>query len=128
MHVNTQEPGYAQLVYLRDAVVSYGRPFSTNRGIHTKKHNLEEDFIPNNYLELHREIIRLRNTLFAHSDIAERNPCLVILGNAEDEIFVIESEPVYLSDVKENLANMASLIIELRITIGRKRKELENHL
>ena len=47
--VNEQESGYPQLVYLRDAVVSYGRPFSTNRGIHTKKHRLDEEIIPKAY-------------------------------------------------------------------------------
>ena len=83
--VNEQEFGYPQLVYIRDAVVSYGRPFTTNRGVHTKKHRLEEGIIPKAYLNLHSEIIRLRNTLFAHSDLKERNPDLCKLPVFADE-------------------------------------------
>ncbi len=118
--IEDQEFSYHQLVYLRDAVVSYGRPFSGNKGIHTNRHRLEDDIVPKAYMELHSVIMNYRNTLFAHSDIKERNPSFMKLGHSEDETFVIDSEPLYLSTVKEELVDMAELIKEIQKTLVQK--------
>lgn len=59
----------------RDAVVSYAKPFSDNRGIHVKKGlRLKEKGIPAELKATHAEIIRIRNELFAHMDLPRQAP------------------------------------------------------
>ena len=53
---------------IRDAVVAYARPFSKNRGKFLKFHRLPDSIVPRERLELHAELITLRDQAFAHSD------------------------------------------------------------
>lgn len=65
---------------LRDAVVSYARPFSGNRGILYPAHSLKECFIPKKFLGLHRKLFQLRLQLFAHTDLAFKDPKVAQFG------------------------------------------------
>jgi hypothetical protein len=120
--VDKQEFGFHQLVYLRDAVISYGRPFSGNRGVHKKVLRLEGDLIPVEFREIHLYAISLRDTLFAHSDIQARKPELLVLGHEENEVLVNENERIYLTDVKSKLANFPRLLEEARKSIESRLK------
>ncbi len=60
---------YLQEVLLRDAVVSYARPYSRNRGEINTSLRLGECFILESLKDCHSEIIECRNKLFAHNDL-----------------------------------------------------------
>lgn len=122
--IDEHDFGYPQFVFLRDAAISYGRPFSPNRGIHKKNHILDSSIIPSEFSKLHQEIVTLRNTLFAHSDIAEKNPKLALLGDTKP-IFAIEHEGRYLTDIKDRLKDMSKLIQQLQNALTLKKVELE---
>jgi len=59
---------------LRDVVVSYGRPFSGNRGPDGKTHRIDVSLVPDSQRQIHDELFRFRNTLFAHTDWNAYNP------------------------------------------------------
>lgn len=92
---------------LRDAVVSYVRPFSGNRGILYPAHSLKESFIPKKFLGLHKKLIQLRLQLFAHTDLAFKDPKVVQLGKffpISIKAFDYES----LSDEMNRICDMVS--------------------
>ncbi len=51
---------------LRDAIVTYARPFSKNFGRLHPKHRLREEFVQAEQLALHRELLEFRDSAFAH--------------------------------------------------------------
>ena len=59
---------------LRSVIVSYSRPFSSNRGRVHRSHKLAMRFVPNELRSLHQELIDLRMRLFAHTDFSYRRP------------------------------------------------------
>lgn len=59
---------------LRDAIVTYARPFSKNFGRLHSKHRLTEEFVQKESLALHRELLEFRDSAFAHTDHEFRNP------------------------------------------------------
>lgn len=59
---------------LRDLIVTYGRPFSTNRGRVHKRHRLPDSIVPFAKRRLHAELKALRDQSFAHTDHDFRNP------------------------------------------------------
>jgi hypothetical protein len=59
---------------LRDLIVSYCRPFSSNKGREIRKHALTKKVVPRELRPLHDELIDLRNQLFAHTDYTYRMP------------------------------------------------------
>ena len=65
---------------LRDAVVSYARPFSGNRGILFKSHSLSLRLVPKEFRVLHSRLINLRSQLFAHTDLTYKDPKVMELG------------------------------------------------
>jgi hypothetical protein len=60
--LRSDEPEYYPLCV--GLVCLYARPFTNNRPVGP----LTEEIIPQEYLSLHRDIITLRNQLFAHAD------------------------------------------------------------
>jgi hypothetical protein len=73
-----EDDGYAVSV-LKDAVITYSRPFTTNHGTHNKKLRLDEKrFVPRDFLEHHASILNMRNKLIAHLDISAWMPHLMM--------------------------------------------------
>jgi hypothetical protein len=60
--LHSDEPEYYPM--LVGLICLYARPFTNNRPVGP----LPDDIIPEEYLKLHRDIITLRNQLFAHGD------------------------------------------------------------
>lgn len=66
---------YIKEALFRDAVVSYIKPFSDNRGQHQRKGlRISQKGIPPDLKILHKEIEDIRNRLFAHNDLEYQRP------------------------------------------------------
>ena len=66
---------YLQEALFRDAVICYAKPFSSNNGLDGKtKIRVKASFVPQALTSTHKEIIKLRNQLFAHMDIDKQAP------------------------------------------------------
>jgi len=62
--------GYLKEALFRDAVVSYIKPFSGNRGENQKKGlRISQKGIPAHLKAAHQKIEDIRNKLFAHNDL-----------------------------------------------------------
>lgn len=59
----------------RDAVISYAKPFSSNKDLSGKPGlRMTDSFIPAPLNTAHREVLNLRNKLFAHLDLDHQAP------------------------------------------------------
>lgn len=66
---------YLKEALFRDAVVSYAKPFSDNRGVHTRRGlKVPESVVPKELKAVHKELIHIRNQLFAHMDLDRQVP------------------------------------------------------
>lgn len=72
--IEISDDEYIKEALFRDAIVSYIRPFSDNRGEHLKKGlKLKQNGIPEKLKSAHKEIEDIRNQLFAHNDLEYQN-------------------------------------------------------
>lgn len=60
---------------LQQAVLSYCRPFKNCHGRHGK-YKLGASFIPEQYIDLHQELTKHRDQVYAHTDLNIRKPSL----------------------------------------------------
>jgi hypothetical protein len=68
-------------ILIRDVVISYAKPFSSNYGKVKKIHKLRKDeIVPSDMIELHETLIKFRDKVFAHTDIETKNPRLSKFG------------------------------------------------
>jgi hypothetical protein len=79
--------GDVQAALLRDIAVTYARPFSVNRGNVIPKHQLSLAHVPNNARALHKELIDLRNSRFAHTDLKFHDPKVARFGTKQKPLY-----------------------------------------
>lgn len=98
---------YIKEALFRDAVVSYMRPFSDNRGEHIARGlKLKNNVIPNKFRKAHKEIESIRNQLFAHNDLTQQN---VQFGPGSS--FSLKGyERVFLNHLVGPLKDLASIV------------------
>ena len=72
----------------RDAVVSYAKPFSNNRGLAGSGGlRVDDSYISVSLRSVHKEVLALRNQLFAHMDIDRQAPDVSVeLIDGEKEV------------------------------------------
>lgn len=59
---------------IRDVIVTYSRPFTESKGFNISKDFCGVKFDDPDKKKLHDDLLRLRNELFAHTDLTFRNP------------------------------------------------------
>jgi hypothetical protein len=72
-----------QVALLRDIAVTYARLFSGNRGNEHPKHYLALKHVPSQARALHKHLLDLRNSQFAHTDLKFHNPKVARFGTKE---------------------------------------------
>ena len=66
---------YLKSALLRDAVVSYAKPFSNNRfSDKSKGLRISDNHVPKELANSHKEILALRDELIAHTDMTVQKP------------------------------------------------------
>ena len=59
----------------RDAVISYAKPFSSNRfSDQSKGLRISDNHIPKELTDTHKEVLALRDELIAHTDMTVQKP------------------------------------------------------
>lgn len=75
-----------QYALLRDLIVIYVRPFSSNRGLESKRDKLDtEQHVPMLMKPLHDELVLVRKQQFAHTDLTYYSPEALALKGANGE-------------------------------------------
>jgi hypothetical protein len=62
---------------LRDVVITYSRPFVATKSPRGGKFTLSLRYVPRALRSLHLDLVRVRNTLLAHSDLGTHRPQLL---------------------------------------------------
>ncbi len=89
-HLPKVEGDFLRLCLLKDAAISYCRPFKKSHGVFNKTLRLDESYIPVHLKDLHTELINLRDQVFAHTDIGVRSPVLHCWTHEPKRIFPIQ--------------------------------------
>jgi hypothetical protein len=101
-------------ILIRDAAVSYMRPFSDNKGIYQESGLVvPESLVPGALREAHRNVKKYRDKLFAHMDLDYQNPHLesfVIDGQKHFPFTVRGYEGYELGDLAESLERLADTV------------------
>jgi hypothetical protein len=106
----------------------YARPFTTSKGMASLSH----DIVPAQFRDLHRELLRLRNEMFAHTDPAALLPGAtessedfasgIVFRKQRKKVYVIPSrfhaDPQFLPDF---ILHLLEALIEIT---DKKRKQL----
>ena len=99
---------------IRDAVVSYIRPFSGNKGVFQKKGlNLPLSSVPSQLRQEHAMVENCRNNLVAHMDLTVQNVKLEryeINGEKHFPFTVTGYERLHLSGLVEPLRKLAPVV------------------
>ena len=70
-----------RVVLVKASIVSYARPFSGNKSQYKEQSwRLDQNYVPNEFCQVHEQAIEYRNKLIAHSDIPHRRPELLRKG------------------------------------------------
>lgn len=113
-YLNELKDEYLREALFRDAVVSYVKPFSDNKGVHTKKGlKINEKGVPKELKAAHTEIVGIRNELFAHMDIKRQMPQLDVYeidGEKHPNFTVTGYEKVYADHLIEPLKQLAKAV------------------
>jgi len=70
-----------RFIILRDIAIAYARPFSANKGNFIPTDTLQQKHVPPASRALHKELLRLRNEQFAHTDLKFYNPKVARFGS-----------------------------------------------
>lgn len=96
---------------LRDAVVCYAKPFSSNKDLSGKPGlRVASAFVPADMSDAHKEILDLRNQLFAHMDIDKQAPNVfvdIVAGEKHVSFSVKGYERVFAEHLIEPLRILA---------------------
>jgi len=111
----------ASHVFLRDIAVSYARPFAGSKGIEVSEHRLQIKFVPLKYLTLHKELIILRNQIFAHTDLTYRKLKVANFSSGKHKWFPMAFKGYDYDNLFAKIGDISVLIKEIQ---GGLRKEI----
>ena len=92
-------------------VVTYMRPFSTNRGKVLRRHSLDmKDVVSPDLEDLHNRLENYRNQQFAHTDVSCYNPGVGNLGTADNPWWSMSLKGQDFEYLDKNLQRIGTLI------------------
>lgn len=125
--VKTIEPIFAKYAVLRDLVVTYIRPFTPCFG-KFQKYKLEDELIPEEFLDLHKELYNLRCQVFAHTDLRVRNPVLHCWVGRNGTMFPITFKGYDYEGLLKKIDPMEPLFSKVLEKVRKRMFELEDQL
>lgn len=114
-------------VLLRDISISYTKPFSGNKGFKMSDHQLKtKGFVPSCFLSLHKELVDLRNKIFAHADLTYRNPKVVNWSSGDRKLFPMSFKGYDYSGLNNRTSDLFTLISTVRDNFRKEIRRIEN--
>lgn len=124
-HLPEVEADFLRLCLLKDAAISYCRPFKKSRGAFNKSLKLDNSYVPVCFIGLHTELVDLRDQVFAHTDIDVRSPVLHCWTREPKPIFPIQFKSHNYPQLLAREQEMRSLFIAVLGLVRGKQSELE---
>jgi hypothetical protein len=112
---------------LRDITVAYAKPFSTNRGA-LSQHSLSLKHVPLPMRGLHKELIDLRNQLFAHTDLTFKNPKVANWSSGKHKWFPMSFRGFDYNNLNKRVNEISNLIYSVQNELLKKIKGIENSI
>ncbi len=98
----------------RDAVISYAKPFTSNRYSDGKKGlRISENHVPKELLNIHKELVALRDELVAHTDMTLQKPVIEKFNDEVGDNFsvtVLGYETIHKDHLIEPLLKLAQSV------------------
>jgi hypothetical protein len=98
---------------LRDLVVTYARPFSSNVGLTTRGHRVDNvlaHVVPVQHSSLHERLMRYRNQLFAHTDLEAYGPKAAKWGQEDKSTFPMTFWALDYQELNSRLSEIRELV------------------
>lgn len=124
-HLPSVEGDYLRLCLLKEAAISYCRPFKKSRGAFSKSLKLDKGYVPEHLIGLHAELIDLRDQVFAHTDIDVRSPVLHCWTREPRPIFPIQFKGHKYPQLLAREQELRSLFSAVLAVVKEKQSELE---
>lgn len=115
-HLDNVNDEHLRCVLFRDAVICYAKPFSDNRGLLTKCLKIRQKGVPNELKLAHREVIDLRNKLFAHMDLDRQKAEIDVYelnGEKHVSVNVVGYSKVYPEHLIDPLKHLAKAVMHI---------------
>lgn len=124
-HLPEIEAHFLRVCLLKEAAISYCRPFKKSNGTFPGVLKLDNNFIPCGHKDLHKELIDLRDKVFAHTDIDIRLPILHCWTHNPKPVFMITFKGYDYPHLLNRSDEMKSLFNGVLKLIRDKQAELE---
>lgn len=112
-------------ILIRELAITYARPFSDNKGILIKNHKLTERVVPAEFKLLHKELLRLRNEQFAHTDLRFYKPKVARFGTPEKPWYPMSFKGYDYSSLLRQISDIGRLIRAVEASLLAKLQTLE---
>jgi len=119
------------MALIKNAIVSYARPFMQCKGKYMNDYRLrEKDVVPTKYRKLHKKILDYRKQVVAHTDVGVREPGLgkLNLGNRILRPIRLKGKGFYFEDYIAIVDEMKDLCKAVSSSLKQTIKEYEKKL
>jgi hypothetical protein len=118
-HIQKTDIEFVRLSLLKDAAISYCRPFKQSCGSFNKNLKpLDNSFVPSTLIKIHKELLDLRDQVFAHTDLDVRSAVLHCWTSDPSPIFPIQFKgydyPQLLSRTEEIRSLFNNVLTNIR--------------
>lgn len=118
-HAREDYPPFVQYCLLRDAVISYSRPFRrANAKFHPQGIKLPQSYAPPEYFEFHTKILGYRDKAFAHTDLDVIAPQLIRISAETSTTFAYRFSPFDREPLHFRMSEFECLIDSVSARLG----------
>lgn len=110
------------------ALIEYSKPYTNSRGTFLKNYKLDEAFIPQTHLELHKRILTSRNQILAHADITVKEAKLHVAKIQSGKFVGIVQNVIFGTEELSNIDSVIELIEQTLKKMYVEEKRLESLL
>jgi len=109
------------------ALVEYAKSFTTSRG-NLNNYKLEDEYIPQEYKDLHDKIITARHQIHAHSDLTVKDAELIVTKLKSDKFVGILQNNIKGVEQLPNIESIVDLIEKTLDQMYSKEEQLKKNL
>lgn len=111
---------------LRDVIVTYACPFSSNKSDTVKSHSLPLKMVPKEQRDLHNELMEVRNQLFAHSDLVFLDPRVANWSRGNNKCFPMSFKGYDYEKLDARVGEIENLIRGVASNLGNEIDRIED--
>lgn len=123
--IKTQDSLDVRFPLLRDLVVTYSRPFSSNRGSVSRTHKLDVAVIPAEMRPLHDELLSLRDQAFAHTDREFHGPEIGRYPKSEGAAYFMSFRRPAYEGLNARLDEILGLVVSVEASVNEEIRQME---